>query len=73
MASDPLAALLLVGLGLRELSLEASAIPDVRDAVAQVTLAEAEEAAELALGCLTASEVEQLLQDRFGDRLSVPP
>jgi len=73
MASDPLAVLLLVGLGLRELSLEASAIPDVRDAVAQVTLAEAEDAADAALGCLTAGDVEQLLQGRFGDRLSVPP
>jgi phosphoenolpyruvate-protein phosphotransferase (PTS system enzyme I) len=72
MASDPLAVLLLVGLGLRELSLEASAIPDVRDAVAQVTLAEAEEAAEAALGCSTAREVEELLQRRFGDRLSSP-
>jgi phosphotransferase system enzyme I (PtsI) len=64
---------LLIGLGLRELSLEASAIPDVRDAIAQVTLAEAEEAAELALGCLEADEVEALLNRRFGDRLSVPP
>ncbi len=72
MASDPLAVLLLIGLGLRELSLEASAIPDVRDAVAQVTLAEAEEAAEAALGCSTSREVEELLQRRFGDRLSSP-
>ncbi|HVJ17350.1 MAG TPA: phosphoenolpyruvate--protein phosphotransferase [Polyangiaceae bacterium] len=72
MASDPLAVLLLIGLGLRELSLEASAIPDVRDAVAQVTLAEAEDAAEAALSCLTAREVEDLLQSRFGDRLSAP-
>jgi phosphoenolpyruvate-protein phosphotransferase (PTS system enzyme I) len=73
MASDPLAVLLLIGLGLRELSLEASAIPDVRDAVAQVTLAEAEDAAEAALQCLTAREVEQLLHGRFGDRISLPP
>ncbi|HEV8247040.1 MAG TPA: phosphoenolpyruvate--protein phosphotransferase, partial [Polyangiaceae bacterium] len=71
MASDPLAALLLLGLGLRELSLEASAIPDVRDAIGQVTLAEAEEAAEEALACYTASEVEQALRDRFGERLSL--
>jgi phosphotransferase system enzyme I (PtsI) len=69
MASDPLAALLLIGLGLRELSLEASAIPDVRDAIAQVTLTEAEAAAEAALACMTADEVEESLRSRLSDRL----
>ncbi len=73
MASDPLAALLLLGLGLRELSLEASAIPDVRECIAQVTLAEAEEAAEAALECMTAAEVEEELRSRFADRLSLLP
>lgn len=69
MASDPLAALLLIGLGLRELSLEASAIPDVRDAIAQVTLTEAEAAAEAALACMTADEAEQTVRDRLSGRL----
>jgi phosphotransferase system enzyme I (PtsI) len=71
MASDPLAALLLIGLGLRELSLEASAIPDVREAIAQVTLTEAEAAAEAALACMTAEEVEQTVRDRLSDKLSL--
>ena len=69
MASDPLAALLLIGLGLRELSLEASAIPDVRDAIGQVTLTEAEAAAEAALACMTADEAEETLRTRLADRL----
>jgi phosphotransferase system enzyme I (PtsI) len=69
MASEPLAALLLIGLGLRELSLEASAIPDVREAIAQVTLTEAEAAAEAALGCMTAEEVEGTLRARLSERL----
>jgi phosphotransferase system enzyme I (PtsI) len=73
MASDPLAALLLVGLGLRELSLEASAIPDVRDAIGQVTLTEAEEAAEAALDCMTAEEAEEAVTRRLSDRLSFLP
>src|SRR3954468_9820868 len=45
MASDPLAAILLVGMGLRELSMEAAAIPEIREAIANVTVAEAEEVA----------------------------
>jgi phosphotransferase system enzyme I (PtsI) len=43
MASDPLAATLLLGLGLRELSMEAAAIPEIKEAFGRVsTLAEAE-------------------------------
>lgn len=70
MASDPLAALLLIGLGIRELSLEASAIPEVREAIAQVTLSEVEAAAEAALACMTADEAEEALRTRLSDRLT---
>jgi phosphotransferase system enzyme I (PtsI) len=71
MASDPLAAVLLVGLGLRELSMEASAIAPVREAIGEVSLAEAEHAAKEALFSLTANDVERLLTDRFGERLAI--
>jgi phosphoenolpyruvate-protein phosphotransferase (PTS system enzyme I) len=70
MASDPLAAVLLVGMGLRELSLEASSIPDVRAGLECITVAEAEAAAEQAKECSTASEIEDLLRDSFGDRVA---
>jgi len=70
MASDPLAAVLLVGMGLRELSLEASSIPDVRAAMEAITVAEAEAAAERARECSTAAEVEDLFRDTFGDRVA---
>jgi phosphotransferase system enzyme I (PtsI) len=72
MASDPMAALLLVGMGLRELSMEASAIAEVREVLAYVSVAEAEEAANLALEQLTAEEVEKVLVERFGSILSRP-
>jgi phosphotransferase system enzyme I (PtsI) len=70
MASDPLAAVLLVGMGLRELSLEASSIPDVRAGLESITVAEAAEAAEKARECATAAEIEDLLRDAFGDRVA---
>ena len=42
MATDPLAALLLLGLGVRDFSMEAAAIPEIKEAIRRVTLAEAE-------------------------------
>ena len=65
MASDPLAAVLLLGMGIRELSLEASSISDVRAAVESVTVAQAHEAAQSALLGITASEVRAALEERF--------
>jgi phosphotransferase system enzyme I (PtsI) len=65
MASDPLAALLLVGMGLRSLSMEASAIPEVKAALGRVTLAEVEDAAGTAFECTTAHELEQSIAERF--------
>ena len=71
MASDPLAAVLLVGLGLRELSMEAGAIAGVREAIAEVDLAESEELAREALETCTALDVERLVIDRFSERLAI--
>ena len=65
-----IAAVLLVGMGLRELSLEASSIPDVRAAMEAITVAEAEATAERARECSTAAEVEDLFRDTFGDRVA---
>jgi phosphotransferase system enzyme I (PtsI) len=70
MASDALAAILLVGMGLRNLSMEASAIPEVKAALARVTLEEARDAAATAFEATTASELEQALTERFAPRLS---
>ena len=69
MASDPLAAILLVGMGLRELSMEAAAIPEIREAVGSVTVAEAEEIAHSCFKAETARDIENILHARFAERL----
>ena len=69
MASDPLAAVLLVGLGLRELSMEAAAIPEIKEALRRVTVSECEKAAEAALARDTADAVEELIAGTFAPTL----
>ncbi len=65
-ASDVLAAPLLVGLGLRELSMEAAAIPEVKAALGRVTIAQCEELARGALAAETVEAVEALLESALG-------
>jgi phosphoenolpyruvate-protein phosphotransferase (PTS system enzyme I) len=69
MASDPLAACLLVGLGLRDLSMEAAAIPEIKEAIRRLTVAEAEAIAARALACDSAEGVEDLLARELAPRL----
>ena len=69
MASDPLAAALLVGLGVRELSMEAAAIPEIKEAVRRVTSADCEAAAEAVLALDTAEAVEELIATTFAPAL----
>lgn len=70
MASDPMAALLLVGMGLREMSMEAAAVPEVREVLANVTLEQVERAAADALAERTAAGVQAALTRHFGRLLS---
>jgi phosphotransferase system enzyme I (PtsI) len=70
MASDPLAATLLVGMGLRELSMEASAIPGVKEAIRRVSLADAEAVAAEAMQQLAADEAEKVVADAFAPLLA---
>lgn len=65
MASDPIAAILLVGMGLRNFSMEASAIPEVKAALSRVSVAEARDAAGTAFEASTAGELEGALHQRF--------
>lgn len=73
MASEPLGAILLVGMGLRELSMEASAVPEIKEVLSRVTLAEAQQAARRALRLDTAEAVEADLARAFEQRLSDVP
>jgi phosphotransferase system enzyme I (PtsI) len=69
MASDPLAAVMLVGLGIRELSMEAAAIPEIKEAIRRVTTIDCERAAESALKLDTAEAVEELIAGTFAPAL----
>ena len=62
LAADPLATPLLLGLGVRELSMGAPAIPHVKHAVRLVDLAAARDLAREALGLASGEEVRELLR-----------
>ena len=62
MAADPGVTPLLIGLGLRELSVQPRAMPQVRAAIRDVDSAAATRLASRALSCASASEVEELLE-----------
>ena len=61
MASDPSLALLLVGLGVDELSMNPAGIPDVKATLAAHSLAEAQEFARRALQATTLAEVQHVI------------
>jgi phosphoenolpyruvate-protein phosphotransferase (PTS system enzyme I) len=65
MASDPLAALLLLGLGVREFSMEAAAIPEIKETFRRVTLVDAESVAAEVMRLPTAEEVEHCVAAAF--------
>ncbi len=66
MAGDPLAAPLLIGLGVTELSMSPPAIPLVKAAVRQVDTATATRVAQEALTLASATEVRELVADATG-------
>jgi phosphocarrier protein FPr len=63
LAADPSAAVLLVGLGLRELSMTPRAIPAVKDAIRSMSVSQAKQLAALALQRDSAASVRALLSD----------
>jgi phosphotransferase system enzyme I (PtsI) len=73
MAADPLQALILIGLGLRDLSMAPRSIPGVKQLLRSISLAQASELAEKALGFTTAAElrawVREVLAPQFLDEL----
>jgi phosphotransferase system enzyme I (PtsI) len=67
MASDPLHALVLLGLGVRQLSMSPASIPRVKAAIRSIDARVAEEVAQACLSLPTAAEIEALARSRFGD------
>jgi phosphotransferase system enzyme I (PtsI) len=69
MAADPLLVVLLVGLGLDELSMNATSIPSVKNITRGLSAEEANEIAEQALKLSTPREVTEFVAERMSDRL----
>jgi phosphotransferase system enzyme I (PtsI) len=70
MAADPLLVVLLVGLGLDELSMNAMSIPSVKNITRGLSAAEAREIASHALELPTTKEVAEFVAGRMADRLT---
>ncbi|HWE28914.1 MAG TPA: phosphoenolpyruvate--protein phosphotransferase [Polyangia bacterium] len=66
MAGEPMFALILLGLGLDELSMNSTAIAVVKSVLRGTTLAAAKEMAEAALSMATAQEIEAMVQEVMG-------
>lgn len=69
MASDPLATLLLVGLGLKEFSVAPAKLLLIRKFISEIDLSFSKAVAAQALQCTTAQEVENLLRERLPESL----
>lgn len=65
LASEPLGAFLLLGLGYRELSVSPALLPLVRWLIRQVSVTSAEEAARAVLGAVDAREVARVLEEHL--------
>jgi phosphotransferase system enzyme I (PtsI) len=68
MAADPRYTWVLVGLGLRELSMQASAIPVVKNIIRSSSLDEMESLAAGVLDCETAADARRLVMQEIGER-----
>lgn len=68
MAGEPLFALVLLGLGLDELSMNSTAIPVVKSVLRGATLEAARELANQALSMATAQEIEAMVQEAMSKR-----
>ncbi len=69
MSSTPISALMLVGLGVRTLSTPPAALPQVKQAIRNVSLTDCEQLASRVFEFSTAREVDAYLQSRFAELL----
>ena len=73
MAGDPLVTILLVGLGLESLSLSPGLIPEVKEIIRSMSLAEARQVASQCLELETGAMVRRYLEDTMEERLDGLP
>ncbi len=69
LAAQPLAAPILLGLGVKELSMNPAAIPAVKAAISRLTVPEAEAMAAAVLQLDSAESVREFVRSRWSDRL----
>ena len=72
MAADPLQALLLVGLGVRELSMTPAALPGVKAALRAASTSRLEPVARASLSLATADEIGAMLRRELAEALTAP-
>jgi phosphoenolpyruvate-protein phosphotransferase (PTS system enzyme I) len=72
MAADPMQALVLLGLGVRELSMSPAAIPAVKAAVCAASAARLAPVARASLSLATAEEIEAMLRRELAEALAAP-
>lgn len=70
MAAELLAAPVLVGLGVMELSVEPTAVPEIKECLRRIDLPDARAFADELLGIASAEEVEALVRERYEPVLS---
>lgn len=66
MAAHPVTAMILIGLGVTELSMNPAAIPEIKQTILNLSLKEARAVAEEALGLDTAEAIEDMARRRLG-------
>ncbi|MDQ2942229.1 MAG: hypothetical protein M3R21_00990, partial [Candidatus Dormibacteraeota bacterium] len=71
MASEPLSAVLLIGLGYERLSVSPPALPLVKWVVRTIPEASARRAAEAALGAASAADVSAALREAVGEYIDI--
>jgi phosphotransferase system enzyme I (PtsI) len=65
MASDPVAVLILLGLGVAELSMSPASIPGIKQVIRDASIGDCRTIADAALRCATVEEVETLVRQRI--------
>ncbi len=70
MASEPIYVPILMGLGLQELSTNPQAIPIVKSVIRTLSLSECRDFVEQVLARTTTEQIEQLVQNTYGDLLN---
>jgi len=70
MAGDPLFTIILVGMGLDELSMSSASIPKVKEVIRGINIKEAKELVERILNLQSADEIEEVLKKTMSERFS---